>query len=72
MNVSPVSGSVVLKVPTVVPDGWFSATELVLRAMSVGALLVGAAAVKDQLPSAVKALPATSLTPTALPTIVAV
>src|SRR5437588_109084 len=35
--VSPKSGSVVVSVPTSVPDGWFSAIELFERLMSVGA-----------------------------------
>ena len=37
--VSPTSGSVVEKVPTTVPTGWSSATELLESAMSVGASL---------------------------------
>ncbi len=36
----PTSGSVVLRVPIVVPTGRFSLTLLGLRLMSVGALLV--------------------------------
>ena len=36
MKVSPASGSVVLNAPTVVPDGWFSASALGDRASAVG------------------------------------
>ena len=46
MNVSPVSGSVVLKAPTVVPAGWFSGTLLGDRAMSVGGALTESLATK--------------------------
>jgi hypothetical protein len=45
LKVSPASGSVADRVPTVVPDSWFSATVELESAMSVGALLATTKAV---------------------------
>jgi hypothetical protein len=46
--VSPLSGSVVERFPTAVPEGLFSATELLESAMSVGAVFGGGSVVNDQ------------------------